>query len=52
MTDVYKHYDRSTGSGFFLQSILDWYSAPTDEASGTLGSVPLDRAAQPRLSAM
>lgn len=28
ITDVYKHYDMSTGSGAFLSNILAWYSAP------------------------
>lgn len=28
ITDVYKHYDASTGSGAFLDNILAWYAAP------------------------
>lgn len=28
ITEVYKHYDASTGSGAFLSNIVAWYSAP------------------------
>lgn len=28
ITEVYKHYDASTGSGSFLNNILAWYAAP------------------------
>jgi len=32
ITDVYKHYDRATGSGAFLDNILVWYAMPDPHA--------------------
>lgn len=37
ITEVYKHYDASTGSGSFLNNILAWYSAPDPHGLAPMG---------------
>lgn len=37
VTEVFKHYDMSTGSGSFLNNILAWYSAPDPHGLAPMG---------------